>query len=192
MALFQRTLTAAIAATALAGAFSLPAVAQTQAAPAAPATAEHAHPMKHRAAHPGAHAPRHADFAKQHAARLERTKTLLQLQPQQQAAWDKYVAATTPQPRTSPQPRPDLGALDTLQRLDLQQRLRQERNAQAEQREAATRSFYSSLNPQQQKAFDALALGQHRPGPRGFHGPAKSMPSHHAPAAHHGVPQRAS
>lgn len=185
MAIFQRTLTAAVAAAALAGSFALSA--QAQPAPAQPAAAAaHAAPQ---------HAPRHAqavDLAKVHAERSERLKTLLQLQPNQQAAWDQYVKATTPQPRAKPQgERKDLRQLTTPERLDLAQQLRKERTAKVEQREQATRSFYSSLNPSQQKAFDTLSA--HQPDAKRGHGKHFAQPRgpHHGhghPGQHRAAP----
>jgi len=181
---FQRTLTATIAAAALAGTFALSANAQ----PAQPAVSAPAH----TAAEQG---PRHAkpDFAKFQAERTERLKTLLQIQPNQQAAWDKYAKAITPEPRTkAPGERPDLRKLTTPERLDLAQKLRKERTAKAEQREQATRSFYSSLNTSQQKAFDELTAqhpGKHRGGPNGHRGHAKPGAQHgHGPAGHPPAP----
>ena len=183
---FQGTLTAAIAVAALAGSFSLSASAQavTPQGPAAQQTAPH---HGHRA--------KPVDFAKFHAERADRLKTLLQLQPNQQAAWDKYVKATTPAPRAKPAgERPDLRKLSTPERLDLAQKLRKERAAHAEQRDQATRAFYSSLNSSQQKAFDVATVrqpGKHKAGPgaRGHHGHG---PQHgHGPAAHPAAPTAA-
>lgn len=190
MAFFQRTLTAAVAATALAGAFALPAFAQAPAVqPATTATA----PAPHTGKHMG---QRHTapDFAKLHAERNERLKTLLQLQPNQQATWEQYVNATAPAPRTQqPGERPDLRKLTTPQRLDLAQQLRKERTAKAEQREQATRSFYSSLNASQQKAFDTLSQrtpgGKHHTGHGGKRFDHQRGSHHgHGPAGHPGHP----
>ena len=99
---------------------------------------------------------------------MEHLKTVLQIQPAQQAAWDSYVKAMEPRPRAKQQSeRPDLRKLTTPERLDLAQQLRKERNAQAERRDQATRSFYASLTPSQQKAFDAISAQRHgRPGMR--------------------------
>ena len=188
---FQRTFAAAIATAALLGSAAFSAHAQPQAPAAAPA-----HAASANAAH-GHRAP--ADFAKFHTERMEHLKTVLQIQPGQQAAWDKYVKAITPEQRAKPQgERPDLRKLTTPERLDLAQKLRKERTAKAEQRDQATRSFYASLNPSQQKAFDAISAQRHgKPGmhkaghgkrfdgPRGphhGHGPAVH------PASHPGAP----
>ena len=179
----QRTLTAALAATALVGAFSLSANAQP--APAVASTAPHATAHQHGAS------GKPADFAQHHAQRSEHLKTILQLQPNQQAAWDKYVQATTPDQRTKPAAeRADLRKLTTPERLDQVQKLRKERTAKAEQREQATRSFYASLTSSQQKAFDAITAhpGQHhKTGQRGQRmGHPHGLPhnqGHHSPAA---------
>lgn len=181
---FQRTLTTAFAAAALAGSFSL--AANAQPAPAPSATTSHA------AAHHGQRA-KPVDLAQRHADRSERLKTILQLQPNQQAAWAQYVQATTPAHRArAAGERPDLRKLTTPERLDLAQNLRKERTAQAEQREQATRSFYASLSTSQQKAFDTLTVrhagphkaggGAHRMGQRHGHADGHSgHPGHRAP-----------
>lgn len=186
MAIFQRTLTAAIAATALAGSLALPAWAQAE--PQLPSTQVTAH-SHHHAHHAGKHTGQpHAkpDFAKHQADRNERLKTILQIQPNQQTAWDSYVKATAHEPRTQQPKRPDFRKLTTPERLDLVKKLRTERTAKAEQREQATRSFYSSLNTSQQKAFDQLSQrhsGPHKAG----HGSKRVGPQHrhdHSPSGH--------
>lgn len=185
---FQRPFAAVIAAAALLGTAAFNANAQPQAPAPAPAPA-HAAP-----AHHGHHAP--VDFAKFHTERMEHLKTVLQIQPNQQAAWDQYVKSITPEKRAKAdrQQRSDLRKLTTPERLDLAQKLRKERAAKAEQRDQATRSFYASLNPSQQKAFDAIKVQRH--GKPGLHkaGPGKRFDGprghHHAhgPAGHPAVP----
>lgn len=148
MTIFQRTLTAAIAATALAGAFSLPAGAAEPVAAAGPATA----PVTKKHAPEQRQHHRHADRSQG----LQQLKERLQLQPSQQAAWEQYVAALQPAQRSAPQAdRKSQSALTTPQRLDLARQMREARQQAANQRDAATRSFYASLNAEQQKIFDA-------------------------------------
>ncbi|MEG2045385.1 MAG: Spy/CpxP family protein refolding chaperone [Comamonas sp.] len=195
MALLQRTLTATAAAAALVGAFALPASAQNQAAAAAPAA-------QTAPAHP--HAARPAlDPAAMHAQHMERVKPLLQLTAAQDSAWKKYVEATRPAERKAPRmDREAFSKLTTPQRIDQAQSLRKERNAAIEQRENATKAFYASLNPAQQKAFDVAmpahghgkGHGMHRGGPRGegHHGmrggrPGMGHPGQAAPAAANGA-----
>ncbi len=96
-------------------------------------------------------------FQQKQAQRWERMKNLLQLQPQQQAAWDAYVAAMQPPVPTPPQagtkhPKD----MTTLERLDWKAQMRKTHQKNADQRDQATRKFYTSLNAQQQKAFDSL------------------------------------
>lgn len=175
MAIFQRTLTAAVAAAALAGTFAIQVHAQPAQPQAATATAAPAEVQPRFRGQP-------ADFAKLHAERTERLKTILQIQPNQEAAWDKYVKAITPEPRSQARAeRPDLRTLTTPERLDLKQKLRKERMAKAEQREGATRSFYGSLNPSQQKAFDAMGAER-----RGMHKPGHGQRFDHKRGPHHG------
>lgn len=184
MAIFQRTLTAAVAAAALTGVFTASAWAQAEPQlPNTQVTAPAGHP-----GHAGKHAHRGqpADFAKFHAERSERLKTILQIQPKQEAAWAQYVKATTPEPRAErKEPRPDLRKLTTPERLDMAQKMRAERNAKVEQRDKATRTFYSSLSASQQKAFDELnvhAMGKHRAG--AGHGPRMGQHDHRHGARH--------
>lgn len=185
MAIFTRTLTATIAATALASAFTLPVWAQGETTqPSTTVTAHapqpHAHAGKHHV-----HKDKAAHMAQRHAQRTAHMKTLLQLQPNQQAAWDKYVQATTPQPRAQRPDAPrDARKLTTLERLDLAKKLRQERTAQAEQRDQATRSFYTSLNTSQQQAFDVLTSRGQGHADRGQRGGPKHGKHHpHGPQA---------
>ena len=168
----QRTLTAALATAALAGSFALSVHAQPASAPTA--TTEQAAPQKGQRS-------QSKDMAQHHAQRSERMKTMLQLQPNQQAAWEQYVQATTPMKRSpAAGARTDLRTLTTPERLDLAQKLRKDRTTQAEQREQVTRSFYAALNTSQKKAFDALTVqhaGKHQSG----HGHSAQRKGHHAP-----------
>ena len=104
---------------------------------------------------------RHSRFAQpqenmreQHLTRL---KNLLQITPQQQAAWDAYVADAHPAPKQMKgEQKLDWRNMNTLQRLDARAQMRKERAAAAERRDQATRTFYNSLSSTQQKAFDSL------------------------------------
>lgn len=189
----QRRMGAIVAATALSGALALPAWAQSAGTPpatpaASSAKAEcgpqrmHGHHHKRHGSAGGHHARSEADRAQHHAARMEHLKTLLQLQPAQQAAWEKYVAALQPQARPtqadSANAKP-LRDMTTPERIELRQQLRKARDAAAQQRDNATKAFYASLTPQQQKAFDAL----HHAGP-GKHGKHGARNPHDAHGKH--------
>ncbi|WP_374346883.1 Spy/CpxP family protein refolding chaperone [Phenylobacterium sp.] len=99
---------------------------------------------------------------------------LLRLRPDQEAAWQAFEAAMVP-----PEPPPADGAapkaLTTPQRLEEMVERRAEMDARQAKWEAATRSFYAALSPDQQQAFDALARlrGPMAPphGPGGPRGP---------------------
>ena len=190
MALLQRTLTATAAAAALVGAFALPASAQNTAAPAAPAA---------QTAPAHAHAARPAmDRSAMYAKHMERVKPLLQLTAAQEGAWQKYVDATRPTERKAPRmDREAFSKLTTPQRIEQAQTLRKERNAMAEQRENATKTFYAGLSPAQQKAFDVAmpfhghgkGPGMHRGGPRQGDGhPGMRGHQGQAPMGHPGAP----
>lgn len=115
-------------------------------------------PHAHHAPHLQQRQQRHQQMHEQH---LTRMKNLLQITPQQQAAWDAYVAAahSGPQKMTS-RPKADWHNMNTLQRLDARAQMRQEHQAAAQQRDQATRTFYNSLSSAQQKAFDSLPTQQ--------------------------------
>lgn len=101
---------------------------------------------------------RQAQFEARHAQHMEQLKTLLQIQNSQQSAWEQYAAAMKPDfahfakekptDKTAPKSHPN-----TLQMLDMRQKHRE----LEQKRDDATRAFYSSLNPAQQKAFDQIA-----------------------------------
>jgi len=173
MALFSRTLAATAAAAALAGAFTLPVGAQNAPAPQASAPAAAAHP--HRAP---------LDRGARHTQRMEHLKPLLQLTPAQEGAWNQFVDATRPAERKGPRlDREAWSKLTTPQRIEQAQTLRKERAATAERREAATKAFYASLNPAQQKAFDvAVPLRGHGRG----HGHGMHRAGHPQPEGPHG------
>ena len=106
---------------------------------------------------------RHMDPARvqarmdKHAAEL---KALLKLTPAQEGAWTAFVAAHKP-PADMMAKWPDRAALEKLttpERLDRMKALRGKHIAAMEQREEATRVFYATLTPEQQKVFDASAM----------------------------------
>lgn len=166
MAILQRTLLATAAAAALSGAFSLPVWAQDNTAPATASAAAVPHANIQRGQRP--------DRAAMHEQRVERLKTLLQLSNAQEGSWKQFVDGSRPAERKGPRMDHEAWSkLTTPQRIEQMQTLRKERNAAAERRESATKTFYASLNPAQQKAFDA-AVSMHgqrmHKGGHGAHG----------------------
>lgn len=106
------------------------------------------------------------------AKHLADLKSKLRLDASQQGAWSTFTTAIQPPPKGE---RPDRAAmraefekLTTPQRLDRMQARQAERTALATRRADATRTFYASLRPEQQKTFDAESM---RFGPRDGHGP---------------------
>jgi hypothetical protein len=139
-------------------------------------------------AQPGAQAPakpqRHeADRAERfermqahRAQRLAALKEKLKLTPAQEGAWNSFTAAQQPPARPAGQPdadRAEFAKLTTPQRLDRMQARQAERSAMFAKRADATRSFYATLSPEQQKTFDAESMQRfgHRDagGPGGHH-----------------------
>jgi hypothetical protein len=140
-----------------------------QAAPAAPTDATQARPGMDRA-------QRLERMQTRHAERLAALKQKLQLEASQEGAWNNFTAAQQRPARTADQARMDraeFAKLTTPQRLDRMQARQAERSARFAQRADATRSFYATLSPEQQKTFDAETLHF---GPRGDHHRA-----HHGP-----------
>lgn len=112
------------------------------------------------AEHQGRRAERMQDHWQQRATEL---KAKLQLRPEQERAWADYLAALKP---ASVPARPDpaeLARLNTPERLDRLRELRRQRDAEFDRRDAATRSFYASLDAAQQKIFDESTARMYRP-----------------------------
>lgn len=109
---------------------------------------------------------------------LTELKAKLRLDPAQEGAWSAFTAATQPPARPADRAtaRAEFEKMTTPQRLDRMQARQAERTARFAARADATRSFYATLSPEQQKTFDAESLPL---GPRGGHG----HPGHRTPPA---------
>jgi protein CpxP len=144
-----------------------------KAAPSAEERAERIQRMKER------HAQRMAE-------RQAKLKSELKLSAEQEPAWDAFIASQKSE-RTAraPRERVDWSKLTTPERLDRMQARMAEREAAMGQRFDAIRSFYASLNPEQQKVFDSQRIGPDR-GKKGGHphqrGPHGKQPAGEAPA----------
>lgn len=126
---------------------------------------------------PGMYQPdgeRHArqqERMKEHMAkRAADLKAKLKLSAEQESNWNAFLAAMKPPARASMPKREDLAKLSTPERLDKMNELRKQRDAAFEQRDAATRTFYSALNAEQKKVFDESTARSHRHGPHRGHG----------------------
>jgi hypothetical protein len=175
MAIFQRTLTATAAAATVFAALALPVWAQGPATPVAAATTSTAAepaPAKAQAHHQHRG---HESHGKRMAEKAAKLQAALQLTDAQQAGWTTFREALKPMPR-KPFDRESFAKLTTPERIDQMRKMRSERNAQAERRAEATKAFYATLTPAQQKTFDAQTL-HHGMHSGTHHG------KHHAPAA---------
>lgn len=147
----------------------------TEAQAGAPAQAKHQHTHADRA--------KRMERMQQHRAkRMAALKEKLKLSPGQEGAWSTFAEAQQPPARPAGEARPDraeFAKLTTPQRLDRMQARQAERNAMSAKRADATRTFYATLSPEQQKTFDAESMkgiGRGHGMHRGHHG-------HAAPAA---------
>jgi hypothetical protein len=109
---------------------------------------------------------RHRDPARmqarmdKHAAEL---KARLKLTPAQEGAWTTLVAAHK-MPADMMAKRPDPAAMEKLstpERLERMKALRRQHMTVMDQRDEATKVFYATLTPEQQKVFDASAMPHH-------------------------------
>jgi len=92
-------------------------------------------------------------------------KAKLKLTPAQEGAWTTYTAAMKP-PADMMAKRAEheeLAKLPTPERIDKMKALRSQHmtdmNAEMDKRGDATKAFYATLTPEQQKTFDAAAMG---------------------------------
>lgn len=98
----------------------------------------------------------HADF-----------KAKLKITAAQEAAWTTYVAAMKPPvSRMTPSSEwAEITKLPTPERIDKMKALRNQRmtdmNAAMDKHGDATKALYAALTPEQQKVFDAHAMGSH-------------------------------
>jgi periplasmic protein CpxP/Spy len=127
-------------------------------------------------------AERMARMQQKMAERQAAFKTELKLTPEQEPAWNAFIARTQPQARPTRQgSHEDWSKLTTPQRLDKMQALKTERDAAMAKRVDAIKSFYATLNADQQKVFDAKHMsgfqraGMHRGHGKHRHGDHQPM-----------------
>lgn len=106
-------------------------------------------------------AERHAQMQKKMAERQAAFKAELKLTPEQEPAWNAFIARTQPPAGAMLRrgEREDWSKLTTPQRLDKMQALKAERDAAMAKRVDAIKSFYAALNADQQKVFDSKRIG---------------------------------
>ena len=97
-------------------------------------------------------------------------KAQLKLTPAQEGAWTSYTAAMTPPAGLMGlrADHADLAKLPTPERIDKMKALRTEHmnamNAAMDKHAEATKAFYATLTPEQQKVFDANTMRPQRSG----------------------------
>jgi hypothetical protein len=109
------------------------------------------------------------------AKRADALKEQLKLTPEQQPAWNAFVAAMKPDANAKPQhpSREELDKLTTPERIDKMRALRDQHHtamlAAMDKRDQATKTFYNSLNAEQKKVFDTqhMRMGPHDRGQPG-------------------------
>lgn len=121
------------------------------------------------------------------AQRAAALKAQLKLAPEQEPAWNSFVAAMKPDAKAMPKhpAREELDKLSTPERIDKMRTLRDQQHADMsaamDKRGEATKTFYAVLTPEQKKVFDANAMRRHGDGrmggPRHGKGPAPTPPA---------------
>ena len=129
----------------------------------------------HRPPPPGAAGEHWREHMKEHReAHIRALHDLLQIRPDQEAAFQAFVASMKP-PEGADRHKMDgehgeMAHMTTPQKLDRMQARMAERQAAFERRAAAVKTFYAALSPEQQRAFDAMAAMRHFDGGHGMGG----------------------
>jgi hypothetical protein len=115
-------------------------------------------------------------FAAREARRADDMVVLLGLRPDQRPAFDRFQQAMRPSHdgpggmRDGAMRKPGAEGAATPAKLDAMEAAIDRHDTMAKQRIAATRQFYASLTPDQQRRFDALEDLRHDRGHGGHHG----------------------
>ena len=138
------------------------------------AATDSAKPRQDRHAHRMDRTERMERMQARMAERQARLKADLNLSPEQEPAWNAFVArmdaAKASHGQRGQRERTNWSELSTPERLDKMQARMAEREAAMNQRFEAIKSFYANLNAEQQKVFDSQRMGSfHRAGMKGGH-----------------------
>ena len=134
--------------------------------------------------HMGPPSPEMEKAMAEHRAQMARDMHIvLRLRPDQESAWQAFQAAMTPPQRREKPPGPPPMAATTPERLDMMGKHMAEMDAHRARMDAATRSFYAALSPDQQQVFDALERlrgpqGRGHGGPRMMFRMMEGQPPH--------------
>ena len=105
-----------------------------------------------------------------HQKHLNELKSALQLDSTQESAWHAFSAEMkAPVKRPARPQAAEMEKMTTPERIDKMMAFKSERDAEMNKRITATKTFYASLNPTQQKVFDAHTHKFMKQGPMGHH-----------------------
>lgn len=105
-----------------------------------------------------------------HQKHLNELKSALQLDSTQENAWNAFSAEMkAPVKRPARPQAAEMEKMTTPERIDKMMAFKSERDAEMNKRITATKTFYASLNPTQQKVFDAHTHKFMKQGPMGHH-----------------------
>ncbi len=181
MTAFSRQRIPSLLSAGLLAALAFGASAQTAPAPDAagaqrPTPAAQAQPQQQQSAQRHDPAQRMERMRQHRAQRLAALKQKLGLSAAQEASWNTFTNAL--QPPAAPRmdraaARAEFERMTTPQRLERMQARQSERAERFARRAEATRAFYATLTPEQQKTFDAQTLPAGGHGEHGFRGTAQ-------------------
>jgi protein CpxP len=115
--------------------------------------------------HGGAKSPEH--MKEKMAKRQAELHDKLKLNASQEAEWNRYIAAITPTNMGKHPDRAEWQKLSAPERMEKQLAMMKEREARMASRLAATKTFYATLTPEQQKIFNENVMsGRHHHGKR--------------------------
>lgn len=116
-------------------------------------------------------AKREAHRAERHQKHLDELKVFLQLQASQEVAWNSFASVMkTPLKRPTPPAPGEIEKMTTPERIDKMMAVKAERDAEVAKRMTATKTFYATLTPTQQKVFDTHTQKFLTHGRMGHHG----------------------
>ena len=118
----------------------------------------------------------HEHMLKHMQAHIKALHDMLQIRPDQEAAFQTFIASMKPQEGAEhadmAHEHDEMAQLTTPQRLDRMQARMAEHQKAFERHAAAVKTFYAALSPEQQRAFDAMEAMHHHGGHgMGEHGP---------------------
>jgi len=120
--------------------------------------------------HPKMQEQREAMRAGRHQKHLDEMKVYLQLQASQESAWQSFAGVMkTPMKRPTPLAPAELEKLTTPERIDKMMALKAEKDVEISKRMNASKTFYGTLTPAQQKVFDTHTQKFFSKGPMGQH-----------------------